>query len=68
MSRQNVTKKQLKMLIHAWKVDAKIPSKNKDTIVNFPKTEQYSFSEAILKKTDKKSTDGLVLYSIEFKN
>jgi hypothetical protein len=68
MPRQTVTKKQLERIIRAWRVEVKIPSKNKKTIVNFPNTDQYDFRIAIVEKTDKKSTDGLVLYSIEFKN
>jgi hypothetical protein len=65
---QTVTKRQLEKIIHAWKVDAKIPSKNQKTVVCFPNTPDYDFRLATIRKTDLKSGDGRVLYSIEFSN
>lgn len=63
------TKKQLQRIIKAWGVDAPIPSKNKPIIVHFPDNcDLYDFRQAIITKTTRKSGDGLVLYSIEFKN
>ncbi len=63
-----VTKTQLYKIIHAWGVDVKIPSKGKPTNVEFPDDDQYDFRYATVTKTENKSTDGLVLYSVEFRN
>lgn len=64
-----LTKRQLEMIIKAWNIgEVKIPSKGKDTVVEFPHNEQYSFRKVIITKTDMKSSDGRVLYGLSFKN
>ena len=65
---QTVTKRQLEKIIHAWKVDAKIPNKNQKTVICFPNTPDYDFRMATILKTDKKSGEGRALYSIKFTN
>jgi hypothetical protein len=63
-----VTKKQLENFYQSLESNAKVPTFKKKTIIAFPMTGEYQFNTVIIEKTMFKSTDGKVLYSMNFQN
>jgi hypothetical protein len=65
---QHVTRKQLQNFYDSIKSSAKIPTSKLDTWIAFPQSKDFQFNTLIVRKTKMKSTDGAVLFSMEFRN